>query len=330
VQGSDLFRARISDGAVRVLWETPEREEMWPYWSDAAEKLVFEARLMGQPATDSDRAIEQRLWLWDPATASESLLSKSPALLEHWANWSPQGDRIVFAFSSRPDEPGDAGLAIAEVGSGRRTVAASSPAATRMFRPRFSPDGRRLVAQRWSRSSATSKVWIFDAATPRPLGRGRFGVDGKPRFTRDGESVVFTRRAVARGEGDIWIIGADGRGARRVFSVEGADDHAADPSPTRDEIAFSSNRSGDYEIWLADLASGELRNLTHTPETAEGAARWSPDGERLVVSVTPAGVDSSELEAHERPTPRLAVLDREGRVLFETEGYSADWMPPWK
>lgn len=331
--GTDLFRARFSDGAVRALWKSPERDEMWPYWSDAAGKLVFEARRVTAQgvAAPSGAEADQRLMLWDPVTGSESVLSQTPALLEHWANWSPLGDRVAFAFTAHPGETPSAGLAIAEVTSRERRVAASSSSDARLFRVRFSPDGKRLVAQRWSNSLATSKLWIFEPGTrPRALTSGRSGVDGKPRFTSDGASVVFTRRAVPRGEGDIWIVPSAGGKARRIAGVEGADDHAADPSPTRDEIAYSSNRSGNYEIWLADLAGGEPRNITQTPDRSEGAVRWSPDGERLVVSVTPADFDPDAPDSLDRPEPRLAALDREGRVLFESVGYSPDWMPPWE
>ena len=141
--------------------------------------------------------------------------------------------------------------------------------------------------------------------------------------------MVFTRRPAPRARGDLWVVGVDGAGLRRIASVDEADDHAADPSPTRDEIAFASNRSGNYDIWLADLAGGAPRNITRSVDVDEGAVRWSPDGERLVVSRTPVGVDPS-LPPDQRPVPRLAVLDRSGAVLFETEGFSPDWMPPWR
>ena len=329
---TDLFRARFSDGAVRALFKTPGRDEMWPYWSPAAGQLVFEARLVAaDAAAPSGSAADQRLVLWDPVTGSESTLSRTPALLEHWANWSPQGDRVAFAFTPHPGGQARAGLAIAEVGSGKRTVAASSPADAKLFRVRFAPDGERLVAQRWSSGLASGKLWIFaPGQAARALTQGRSGVDGKPRFTRDGSSIVFTRRKIPRADGDIWIIGTDGRGVRRLAGTPAADDQAADPSPTRDELAFSSNQSGNYEIWLADLAGGEARRITHTPELSEGAVRFSPDGERLVVSLTPARFDPDALNAGPRPEPRLAVLDRQGNVLFETVGYSPDWMPPWE
>jgi Tol biopolymer transport system component len=330
---TDLYRARLSDGAVRALWTTPERAETWPYWSEQAGKLVFEARPYDsgeRPPSARGDDPDQRLLLFDPSNGTESLLSRTPALLEHWADWSPRGDRLGFAFSSHLGVAPTAGLAVVDLASGERAVAASVQPDSRLFRPRFSPDGRFLVAQRWSNPTASSKVWLFElGGAPRALTKGQRGVDSKPRFTRDGRAVVFTRRPKPRADGDIWRVGTESGEPVALVRGQGSDDHAADPSPTRDEVAFASNRGGNYDIWLADLAGGELRNLTRTPDIDEGAVRWSPDGERLVMSRTRVGVDAS-LPPDQRPPAQLAVLDRDGKLLFESEGFSPDWMPPWR
>ncbi len=45
----------------------------------------------------------------------------------------------------------------------------------------------------------------------------------------------------------------------------------------REKIAFASNRSGFWDLYLLDLSSGDVTQLTDTPEY-EGAPTWSPDG----------------------------------------------------
>jgi TolB protein len=52
------------------------------------------------------------------------------------------------------------------------------------------------------------------------------------------------------------------------------------PSPDGKQLAFASNRLGHWDIFLMDLASGEVTQLTDTPEY-EGAPSWSPDGSFL-------------------------------------------------
>ncbi|HSK88952.1 MAG TPA: hypothetical protein VK880_11365 [Anaerolineales bacterium] len=55
------------------------------------------------------------------------------------------------------------------------------------------------------------------------------------------------------------------------------DDITPSPSPNGEKIAFASNRGGFWDLYLLDLSSGDVTQLTNTPEY-EGAPTWSPDG----------------------------------------------------
>ena len=59
-----------------------------------------------------------------------------------------------------------------------------------------------------------------------------------------------------------------------------SDDIAPAPSPDGERIAFASNRSGFWDLYLLDMSSGEFTQLTDTPDY-EGAPTWSPDGSFL-------------------------------------------------
>src|SRR5690606_2550070 len=54
------------------------------------------------------------------------------------------------------------------------------------------------------------------------------------------------------------------------------DDIAPAASPDGKQVAFASNRNGFWDLYLMDLSSGEVTQLTDTPEY-EGAPTWSPD-----------------------------------------------------
>jgi TolB protein len=58
------------------------------------------------------------------------------------------------------------------------------------------------------------------------------------------------------------------------------DDITPSPSPSGEKIAFASNRNGFWDLYLLDLASGDVTQLTDTPQY-EGAPTWSPDGSFL-------------------------------------------------
>src|SRR3990172_6228140 len=55
------------------------------------------------------------------------------------------------------------------------------------------------------------------------------------------------------------------------------DDITPSASPDGGKIAFASNRSGYWDLYLLDLGSGDTSQLTDTPDY-EGAPTWSPDG----------------------------------------------------
>ncbi|MFP3854140.1 MAG: TolB family protein [Anaerolineales bacterium] len=57
----------------------------------------------------------------------------------------------------------------------------------------------------------------------------------------------------------------------------------ADPalSPDGQQLAFRSNRDGNWELYTLELATGQVRRLTNTPGY-EGKPSWSPDGRWLV------------------------------------------------
>ena len=55
------------------------------------------------------------------------------------------------------------------------------------------------------------------------------------------------------------------------------DDITPSPSPDGEKIAFASNRRGFWDLYLLELTSGDITQLTDTPEY-EGAPTWSPDG----------------------------------------------------
>jgi hypothetical protein len=319
---ADLARARIADGAVVIVSPTPDRVESWPYWSDVARRVVFQARPLGP-------ALRTHLVLWDPESGEEESLASTPARDERWPTWSPVAPRLAYAFK-QPRWP--SGIALYDLATQRSDVVASVAAPGLYTRPAFSPDGRRLVIQRGTHRTPETNLWLLEPGRPPRRLTGDPGViDMKARFTRDGGAIVFTRRLEPGGLGDLFRLDPETGSLKRFASLPTADDHSARPSPARDEIAFISDRDGSHDVFLLDLTDGVARNLTRSPEIDEGVPLWSPDGERLVIVSRPrteSGRPPSVAESRVAET-RVAAIDREGRVLFETRGVMADWMPAW-
>jgi dipeptidyl aminopeptidase/acylaminoacyl peptidase len=56
-------------------------------------------------------------------------------------------------------------------------------------------------------------------------------------------------------------------------------------APDRTQVAFSSNRNGNFDIYVMDADGQRLRRLTSSP-AQEGEPAWTPDGSRIVYTVT--------------------------------------------
>ncbi len=52
-------------------------------------------------------------------------------------------------------------------------------------------------------------------------------------------------------------------------------------SPSGNLLAYAGNQKGDFDIWLRDLSTGSIEQITEH-SAADGMPAWSPDGETLV------------------------------------------------
>ena len=59
--------------------------------------------------------------------------------------------------------------------------------------------------------------------------------------------------------------------------------------PPHGPLAFPSNRTGDPELYVADVASADARQLTNRPGL-DVLPDWSPNGKQIVFQHTPGGL----------------------------------------
>ncbi|MCL4402274.1 MAG: MdsD protein, partial [Acidobacteria bacterium] len=80
--------------------------------------------------------------------------------------------------------------------------------------------------------------------------------------------------------GDIWTANEDGSGVSRLTDHKARDVYPRF-SPDGTWIAFSSNRAGNYDVYIVPAAGGKPRQLTfHTADDI--VVGWSPDGRRVL------------------------------------------------
>lgn len=99
------------------------------------------------------------------------------------------------------------------------------------------------------------------------------------------------------------------------------DDMTPSPSPDGEKIAFASNRNGFWDLYLMDLSSGDISQLTDTPDY-EGSPTWSPDGSFLAFE----SYDEDNLEIVVGPAEN-PLRDAVRLTASPAFDYSPAWAP---
>lgn len=163
----------------------------------------------------------------------------------------------------------------------------------------FSFDGRRLVFQSTRDGRACDQIYVMDVtgARQRMVSTG-LGRTTCAYFLRDGKHIIYASTHLAQREcpprpdfsrGYVWalyptydIFKADLAGKRlvRLTDTPGYDAEAT-VSPDGKRIVFTSDRSGDLELYVMDTDGKNVRQLTHAPGY-DGGAFFSHDGKKIV------------------------------------------------
>ncbi len=96
------------------------------------------------------------------------------------------------------------------------------------------------------------------------------GVTGLIAFTTDRDQIPH-----------IYTVNPDSTDVRPLSSDNQTADGTPRWSPDGSKIAFTSSRSGDYEIWVMNADGSDRQRLTRRSGW-DGLPRWSPDGARIV------------------------------------------------
>jgi len=114
-----------------------------------------------------------------------------------------------------------------------------------------------------------------------------------PEFTLETPPATAPATVEFNGSSDLIILSIEENGYAHLFAYHPGNipftrltygnwnDTAPALSPDRRQIAFASDRNGFWDLYLLDLASGEVSQITDTP-AYDSAPSWSPDGQWLV------------------------------------------------
>lgn len=133
--------------------------------------------------------------------------------------------------------------------------------------PQYSPDGAKIAYA--SDRSGSNEIWVSDAEGRTAVQLTHFGgpATGSARWSPDGRWLAFDTRV--HSNPDIYVIRADGGAPKRVTTNEAED---VVPSWSHDGrwIYFASNRSGSFQIWKVQAATGDTSSTPAVQVTYQG------------------------------------------------------------
>src|SRR5262249_26517543 len=140
-------------------------------------------------------------------------------------------------------------------------------------------------------SGAGGSLWrISPSGTAKPQRLAGFGESGvQPAISRDGHHLAYKRFLWGGGGNDIWRVEIPGHPNKAKsptsFISSTRDDFTAKYSPDGKKIAFASDRSGTYEIWVCDRDGSNAIQLTSLGAFSLDP-HWSPDSQHVVFDST--------------------------------------------
>jgi Tol biopolymer transport system component len=150
--------------------------------------------------------------------------------------------------------------------------------------PSVSPDGRTLAFiwfEGMGNHPSLATMALSDGV-PHQLTAPSVAA-GSPEWSPDGQRIAYVR--VLPGADSLWITDADGSGDLRV-PIDMAEIRSPTWSPDGSAIAFAASpRDGsgvpESNIYVYNLGSEQLDQVSSTPDIGEDETTWSPDGSRI-------------------------------------------------
>ena len=104
-------------------------------------------------------------------------------------------------------------------------------------------------------------------------------------FVAGGGISSTGKRAVVEARGDVWTVPAEHGPARQITDTSGAAERSPAWSPDGRWIAYFSDASGEYELYVSQSdGKGETRQVTRGNTTYFFQIRWAPDSEKLIIT----------------------------------------------
>ena len=278
-----VYRVGLVGGEPRPLIEDVIEAD----WSPDGKKIGFFRPGKGsRPAT--------RFGVFDVETGKETVRATLNEVEVYSARWSPDGRTIGFSEGNVNRNSSTWRLRQIDVATGRVTPLGPDRQGYALGGLAWSGDGRHLFYIQTDSimgDIAGSESRIFDLDRSSNRVRSVLWGDGLAAINASAGEVsrcdvlsrgrlVFARRLRRQNLREVPIGGAIAAGPR-LLTEGNSIDRQPTYSPDGKRILFSSNRSGNLDLWTMDLANGALRQVTDD-RAQDWDPAFTPDGRQIL------------------------------------------------
>jgi Tol biopolymer transport system component len=310
-EGPGIFILSALAGAPRRLSTTEGAVGYGPpQWSRDGTKLAYVTRKADQ------RAME----ILSLRTGETLLITLPGKRMDRFdLSWSPDERFVAYVDAdSRANET--TRLLVLRISDGK--VFSVTEGRTNVWSPSWSPEGRKLYYV--SNHVGSMDLW------GQPMGK-----DGKPLGAPQPVSTGLVIRSAAFSPDGMRLAYSRGRNVANLWRVPILADRLAtwadakqltfdqafiefvDVSPDGKRLLFSSDRTGNQDLWVMPVEGGELQQLTMDP-TPDWSPMWSPDGREIAFYSERSG------------NRDIWIVPVSGGAVRQTTQHEAqDYMPAW-
>lgn len=143
--------------------------------------------------------------------------------------------------------------------------------------------------------------------------------DQNPAWFSDGSKMIFTSKRGRNNDFGIWTMDSDGSNPVLLFDGNGDDVNMPGSCFCRanGRLCFSSDTSGNDEIWTVKMDGSDIRQITDNP-APDWEPTWSPDGKWIV------------FQSFRENNWDIYKIRHNGTGLVRLSDHPAeDWQPNW-
>ena len=321
---TQLYVSLVGHGSPVRLTNYPDKQAVFPSWSPDGQTIAFGSggRLLSIPALGGPERdlgpVAGNLggppsWSPDGKWLYVSAASPAPGTFALFVQPANGGERRQITDPPQGTNFGDGYPAVSPDGSKLAFVRqvgdysadvfvmdlpsaaarAPRPLTSRhelMRSPAWTPDGKEILYAAGD-ASTDPGIYRVRASGGEPVRIAGIGNDvALLSLSRNGKRLAYSRSIRDYNIYRMAIPGA-GTPAANPLKFIASTRYEISPaySPDGKRIAFSSNRNGSRQIWVADSDGSRAGPLTSFDRGYSGSPRWSPDGQTIVFDARPNG-----------------------------------------